>query len=112
VRPRIGNGAREGISDRRTRMSMTESFGIDPRSLAGCSAPRRVTDEEIARRAFELYCQRSRQDGHDLDDWLRAERECYAQGAADVPVRLRIKPDRRERREAAPGFDRRRPSMT
>jgi hypothetical protein len=29
----------------------------------------------IATRAFELYCQRGCQDGHDVDDWLQAERE-------------------------------------
>ena len=34
-----------------------------------------VTDSDIARRAFELYCDRGRGDGHDVDDWLNAERE-------------------------------------
>ena len=33
------------------------------------------TDSDIARRAFEIYCQRRCQHGHDLDDWLQAERE-------------------------------------
>jgi hypothetical protein len=33
--------------------------------------------EQVRRRAFELYEQREREreDGHDLDDWLRAESE-------------------------------------
>jgi len=30
---------------------------------------------EIRRRACELYEQRGREDGHDLEDWLRAEEE-------------------------------------
>ena len=34
-----------------------------------------VTEDDIARRAFELYCDRGREDGHDVDDWLTAERE-------------------------------------
>ena len=34
-----------------------------------------VTEGDIARRAFDLYCERGREDGHDLDDWLNAERE-------------------------------------
>jgi hypothetical protein len=34
-----------------------------------------VTEGDIARRAFELYCERGREDGHDVDDWLTAERE-------------------------------------
>jgi len=31
--------------------------------------------DEIRRRAYELYEQRGREDGHDLEDWLRAEKE-------------------------------------
>jgi len=30
---------------------------------------------EIRQRAFELYQERGREDGHELDDWLRAEEE-------------------------------------
>ena len=32
-------------------------------------------DEQIRRRAFEIYEQRGCEDGHDMDDWLRAETE-------------------------------------
>ena len=35
----------------------------------------RVHREAIARRAFELYEKRGRQDGYDVNDWLHAERE-------------------------------------
>ena len=34
-----------------------------------------VDHEHIAQRAYELFEQRGRQDGHDLEDWLKAERE-------------------------------------
>jgi hypothetical protein len=34
-----------------------------------------VPDHDIAHRAYELYCERGCQDGHDIDDWLQAERE-------------------------------------
>jgi hypothetical protein len=33
------------------------------------------TQEEIAQLAFRLYEARDRQDGQDLEDWLRAEQE-------------------------------------
>lgn len=33
------------------------------------------TEEEIRRRAYELFEIRGREDGHELDDWLRAEKE-------------------------------------
>ena len=32
-------------------------------------------EEEIRRRAYELYEERGREDGHDVDDWLHAEAE-------------------------------------
>jgi len=79
---------------------------------AALPARRTATYEEIARRAFEIYCERSRHDGHDLDDWLRAERECNAPRESEAPFRLRIKVDRRVRREPSPVFDRRRPRTT
>ncbi len=37
--------------------------------------PSQNLEEEIRRRAYELYEERSCEDGHDLDDWLRAEEE-------------------------------------
>ena len=33
------------------------------------------TTADIAARAFALYCERGRQDGRDVEDWLQAERE-------------------------------------
>jgi hypothetical protein len=30
---------------------------------------------DIAKRAFEIYWERGCQDGHDIEDWLQAERE-------------------------------------
>jgi hypothetical protein len=34
-----------------------------------------IVQEQIRQRAYELYEQRGREDGHDLDDWLAAESE-------------------------------------
>lgn len=34
-----------------------------------------LTEDEIRNRAYDLYLQRDGAHGHDLDDWLRAERE-------------------------------------
>ena len=31
--------------------------------------------EQVRRRAYELYEQRGKDDGHDLEDWLQAESE-------------------------------------
>ena len=33
------------------------------------------TESAIAARAFELHCERGRQHGSDIEDWLQAERE-------------------------------------
>jgi hypothetical protein len=34
-----------------------------------------LSNEEIGRRAHEIYLARGGQPGHELEDWLRAERE-------------------------------------
>lgn len=43
----------------------------------------------IAQRAYELFQERGREDGHDLDDWLRAERELQAQPASSATAKRR-----------------------
>ena len=40
--------------------------------------------EQVRRRAFELYEQRGREGGHDLDDWLQAESELVQQRTKTV----------------------------
>jgi hypothetical protein len=34
-----------------------------------------TVEQRIRRRAYELYEQRGREDGHDVDDWIHAEEE-------------------------------------
>jgi hypothetical protein len=53
-----------------------------------------IGEGDIARRAFELYCDRGREDGHDVDDWLNAERELR-----DAASRLPLDQTRRDDRE-------------
>ena len=36
---------------------------------------RSTREEEIRNRAYEIYLQRGGQPGHELEDWLQAERE-------------------------------------
>ena len=36
---------------------------------------RKITNDEIAQKAYELYLKRGCQDGHDMEDWVRAEQE-------------------------------------
>jgi hypothetical protein len=33
------------------------------------------TNDGVATRAYDLFCQRGCEHGHDMDDWLQAERE-------------------------------------
>ena len=39
------------------------------------TAPNEDRQTEIAQRAYDLYLNRGAGEGHDLDDWLQAERE-------------------------------------
>ncbi len=38
--------------------------------------------EKIRQRAYELYEQRRREDGHDVEDWLKAESEITGKAKA------------------------------
>ena len=38
-------------------------------------SPPSITRDVIAQRAYALYVERGGEDGHDVEDWLRAERE-------------------------------------
>ena len=39
-----------------------------------------VAHGDVARRAYDLYLARGREDGHDVEDWLQAERELRGTG--------------------------------
>ena len=54
----------------RKRKTATPSLGPD---LVNDS--HRVSESDIALKAFAYYCERGYQDGSALEDWLRAERE-------------------------------------
>jgi Protein of unknown function (DUF2934) len=51
--------------------------------MSGCREPSR---EEITRRAYELYLQRRGEQGNDVEDWIRAEKEL-----SDEPVGVPVK---------------------
>ena len=50
----------------------------DMRNATSATDWRRMTDvahDHIAHRAYELYEERGREPGHDIDDWLKAEHD-------------------------------------
>lgn len=49
------------------------------KSAKGASGGPQKLEEEIRRRAYELYELRGHEDGHEMEDWLRAEEEIKAQ---------------------------------
>lgn len=36
-----------------------------------------VTEHDVARRAYSLFLERGSEHGHDVEDWLQAERELH-----------------------------------
>ena len=46
-----------------------------------------LAHEEIAGRAYRLYLERGSVDGHDLEDWLVAERELARERVEPQPTR-------------------------
>ena len=68
-----------GRLDKRVMTNATDfvtSHGAGEWGMGTYTGGRRApTHDEIARLAFNLYESRGRQDGHDVEDWLRAEEE-------------------------------------
>jgi hypothetical protein len=58
---------RSGIAASQETSSRMETKEVSVRSSA--------RDEEMRRRAYEIYLERGEQSGRELDDWLQAERE-------------------------------------
>ncbi len=57
---------------RTTNELVASAADSSPKSLA---QPATVTGSDIAGRAYDLYLARGCEPGHDVDDWLQAERE-------------------------------------
>ena len=57
-----------------TRPTRTEDDRTQP-DIRHSSQPAEAPQDEIARRAYELYEERGGEPGHDMDDWLRAEHD-------------------------------------
>jgi len=67
-----------------TRQQRTEDRPVNQADSSGNVAPEQdwrrtttVAHDTIARSAYELYERRGRESGHDLEDWLQAEREVH-----------------------------------
>jgi hypothetical protein len=63
---RLGMGAR--YSPMKPKPSTLEPKSVEPTVVI-------PIEQQIQQRAYELYEQRGRTDGHDLEDWLQAECE-------------------------------------
>lgn len=49
----------------------------------------RPTHDELEIRAYEIYIDRGRSDGHDVEDWLQAKQQLLAKQANPKPLKKR-----------------------
>jgi Protein of unknown function (DUF2934) len=64
------------MSTKPKRNEITEPQATSTQAETGeVSAGNSARDEEIRRRAYEIYLASGEQPGHELDDWLQAESE-------------------------------------
>jgi Protein of unknown function (DUF2934) len=61
--------------------------GQPERFQRGALVMNKRASEDVARRAYELFLSRDGQHGHDVDDWLEAERQLRGNGTAPRPSR-------------------------
>jgi len=80
---------------RKTNMDKTRTRGnsktkAEKKTLDGLQRlDDRQLQELISRRAYELYLERDREDGHDWQDWFKAEREIHLETERLVTVARR-----------------------
>ncbi len=63
----------------------TEPESIHPVTTGDGASERPQISHDVAVRAYELYEQRGKEDGHDWEDWLRAEQEVRAGTNGHIP---------------------------
>jgi hypothetical protein len=68
-----------------TEIEATPEANVSRAATLEVPAENSAPDEEIRRRAHEIYLERGEEPGRELDDWLQAERECELQ--RDAPSR-------------------------
>ena len=68
-------------SRRRADLSVATAADRAPKVRVDGTA---ITEHDIARRAYDLYLARGREPGHQLDDWLQAERELQSSSLASI----------------------------
>jgi hypothetical protein len=61
------------MMEKQKRRRITEGLAISTVEPGALSAT--MTHNDVERRAHELYCERGCEHGHDMDNWLQAERE-------------------------------------
>lgn len=66
--------------DRIARSSETLDADAPPVTARPTETVRRPRDRDIAERAYEFYERRGRMPGHEVDDWLAAERDLLDMG--------------------------------
>jgi hypothetical protein len=63
------------MSSKPNRKRISEIRAISSQVETGVSVVNSTCEDEIRRRAYEIYLERGEQPGRELDDWLQAERE-------------------------------------
>jgi hypothetical protein len=58
--------------------SVRRRTGMQKEAVSVSAETAAPLEEEIALRAYEIYLERGKTDGNDVDDWLRAEYELTA----------------------------------
>jgi Protein of unknown function (DUF2934) len=64
-----------------SKESQANSKQLEPREASGRNA---ALEEEIRRRAYEIYLERGEQPGRELNDWFQAERELQSKVLAQA----------------------------
>lgn len=78
------NNIKNGKGTAKTRKTTAKKGSIltmESNASRSSSAPRQLDHNEVAQLAHRYWAERGGQHGHDVEDWLRAERELRARAS-------------------------------
>jgi hypothetical protein len=79
---KVNSSREDAMARRRQGMSKVVTIPTAAMTLGDVARSTGPTHSEVAARAYELYCERGCSHGHEVDDWLQAERELRQDASA------------------------------
>jgi hypothetical protein len=77
----MANDVKKTIAPKKPRATAPPKAAAKKKSTSSNVRQMKVSPEEVARLAHQYWAERGCQDGHDAEDWFRAEQELFSKAS-------------------------------